>query len=129
MAKPKRHKSGEVVWVRNVPDRSGAANAKPRPLLVIKPDPLSTESPLCCLGISTRPGDDPTDPAIEMPWDATNGSTTGLYEWCRVVLLWHVQVEQADVVEASGVVTGAFLENVLGQREQAKVWQLGRKGK
>jgi hypothetical protein len=125
LSKRKRHKAGQVIWAR-VADRNGVVKENPRPLLVIKPDPIG-QSHLCCLAISTRPGDDPDDPAIEMPWDAATGETTGLYAWCRVVLLWFVPVAQGEVVEISGAVTPSFLERVIAERAAAELRQLGRK--
>jgi len=115
-----------VVWVPNVPDRNGNAKPTPRPLLVIQPGAISQQSPLCCLCISTDPKDDPQDPAMEMPWDPGTGSTTGLFEWCRVVLLWHVVVDQAKVLKRSGSVNSAFLADVAIRREQAELARLGR---
>lgn len=109
----KGHRSGDVVWA-NVPDRNGVM--KFRPLLVIKPDPADATSNLCCLAISTDPKNDPNDPGIEMPWDAQTGDITGLHQWCRVVLKWHVLVSPADVVRHTGFVTSGFLEEVLAQR-------------
>lgn len=58
MSKRKGFKPGQVVWVPNVADRNGNAKAEARPLLVIQPAPIDRRSPLCCLGISTVPGDD-----------------------------------------------------------------------
>jgi hypothetical protein len=116
--KRSKFRSGQVIWVANVPDRNGVVKNVPRPLLVVKPDPIDWSSTLCCLCISTDPKNDPSDPAIEMPWDSENGSTTGLYKWCRVVLLWHVLVDQADAT-VSGVVTDSFLNEVVTKREYA----------
>jgi hypothetical protein len=62
-------------------------------------------------------------PAIEMPWDARTGDTTGLYKWCRVVVLWHVLVDQQNVEEVSGLVTPSFLERVMSEREAALLWR------
>jgi hypothetical protein len=115
----KRFKSGQVVWASRVPDRNGFAKDEARPLLVIRPDPIGAQSPLCCLAISTVPDDDPSNPAIEMPWDARTGDITGLYKWCRVVLLWHVLIDQQNVEEVSGLVTPSFLEHVMSEREAA----------
>src|SRR5204862_7584119 len=101
---------------------------QPRPLLVIHPGPPTKESPLCCLCVSTDPKDDPDDPAIEMPWDATTGDTTGLYKWCRVVLLWHVLVDPGAVEDVSGLVPASFLERVIAERDAALLRRL-RRGK
>ena len=79
---------------------------------VIQPGPINRQCPLCCLCISTDPKDDPEDPAMEMPWDAGSGSTTGLFEWCRVVLLRHVIIDQDKVAKKSGSVNSAFLADV-----------------
>jgi hypothetical protein len=119
----KRFKSGQVVWASKIPDRNGVAKDQARPLLVIRPDPVSVQSPLCCLAISTEPSGDPSSPAIEMPWDARTGDTTGLYKWCRVVLLWHVLVDPQNVEEVSGLVTPSFLERVMTERESALLWR------
>ena len=108
-----------VVWAR-VPDRNGVVKDDPRPLLVIQPLPIAPQGSLCCLAISTDPKDDPADPAIEMPWDAETGSTTGLYEWCRVVLLWRVYVDQTAVdPDEEGFVEAAFLIRVRDERQRA----------
>ena len=45
-----------------------------------------------------------------MPWDAVTGDTTGLYEWCRVVLLWHVLLTRRMWSGRSGAVTLASLK-------------------
>ena len=119
MSKGKTYKPGQVVWVPNVPDRSGNAKPQPRPLLVIEPAPANRQSQLCCLAISTNPTEDPADPAIEMPWDAKDGGSTGLFEWCRVVLLWFVPVDQANVERQSGAVDLAFLARVMEERQRA----------
>ena len=74
-------------------------------------------SQLCCLAISTDPKDDPTDPVVELPWDAAGGASTGLLEWSRVVLLWHVQVDPADVVKTCGAVDPVLLAQVMGKRQ------------
>lgn len=124
MSKRKGYRSGDVVWVRDVPDRNGNAKPDPRPLLIIEPDPIDAGYPLCCLGISTRPGEDEKDPSVEMPWDAATGGTTGLFEWCRVVLLWFVQVaDQSQVVKRSGRVNADFLARVKAEREAARVFR------
>jgi hypothetical protein len=124
--KGKSFKPGGVVWVPNVADRDGNVKTSPRPLLIIEPGPINQQSPPCCLSISTDPKDDPEDPAIEMPWDALGGSTTGLFEWCRVVLLWHVLVDQDKVAKRSGSVNSAFLADVASRREQALLAKLAR---
>jgi len=116
--KHSKFKPGQVIWAANVPDRNGVAKPDPRPLLIIRPEPLNLNSPLCCLGISTDPKTDRSDPAVEMPWDAETGSTTGLYKWCRVVLGWHVLIDQ-DQAEVSGTVSESFLADILDQRERA----------
>jgi hypothetical protein len=120
LAKVKGYKSGDVVWAK-VADRNGVTKPEPRPLLVIRPEPVQN-SPLCCLGISTRRAVDPDDPVIEMPWDAATGDTTGLYEWCAVVLLWFVLLPLEDVEEKSGVVRPSFLEDVISRREFAQLF-------
>jgi len=108
---------GSVVWAV-VPDRNGQ-NSKERPLLVIPPAPNGPGAMLCCLAISTEPGDDPADPAIEMPWNAEDGDTTGLYQWCRAVLLWHMLIDPSQVTDHSGRVTRKVLDDVLAAREVA----------
>jgi len=117
VAKPKFH-PGDVVWAL-VPDRNGIIKPDPRPLLVIHPGPETEEQRLVCLCVSTRSWDDPNDPAIEMPWDAKTGSTSGLFEWCRVVLLWRVLVGQPSVIRKSGRVTDAFLARIIEERDRA----------
>lgn len=120
MGKGIRYRSGDVVWAI-VRDKNGYAKPDPRPLLVIQPDPPSKEHYLCCLAISTVPDRD--DPAMEMPWDAKTGDTTGLRKWCQVILLWHDLVHPDDVEEKTGVVTQAFLREVMERRELAKQGQ------
>ena len=78
MAKSK-YKSGDIVWAV-VKDRNGIEKPDPRPLLVVPPEPQTPQQSLCCLAISTDPKDDPADPSFEMPWDASTGNTTGLFE-------------------------------------------------
>jgi hypothetical protein len=107
------------VWARDIPDRSGNVKPQARPLLVVQPGPIDRNSPLCCLAISTDPKLDPGDPAIEMPWDADDGGTTGLRAWCRVVLLWFVLVDQVLVEEISGSVDPLFLARVMDERDRA----------
>jgi len=115
----KSYKPGQVVWAPNIQDRGGNAKPQSRPLLVVQPGPIDRASPLCCLAISTDPNDDPDDPAIEMPWDPVDGGITGLRAWCRVVLLWFVLVDQADVEEVSGTVDPGFFARVITERERA----------
>ena len=109
---------GDVVWGL-VPDRNGVSKPNPRPLLVIDPGPETKEQDLVCLAVSTRKGDDEKDPAVEMAWDAEAGSTTGLFEWCRVVLLRCVLVDQQSV-RKSGRVTDAFLARITEERNRAR---------
>jgi hypothetical protein len=117
MGKGKAIKPGWVVRATTL-DRNGQ-NPEERPFLVIPPAPNGPDAPLCCLAISTKPGDDPSDPAIEMPWNPYNGGITGLYKWCRVVVLWHVQLDQSRI-EPCGRVEAAFLADVLAAREIAR---------
>ena len=64
-----------------------------------------------------------------MPWDAKTGDTTGLYKWCRVVLLWHVLLDQKDVEEVSGIVPPSLLARIVSERENALLWKMARKGR
>jgi hypothetical protein len=126
VGKAKRIRPGQVIWAK-VADRNGVVKDQPRPLLVVHPGPDNARSPLCCLCISTEPKTDPEDPAIEMPWDAKTGDTTGLYKWCRVVLLWHILLDQEHVEDISGLVTPSFLSRVIAERENALFWKMARK--
>jgi hypothetical protein len=128
VGKGKKFRPGQVIWAK-VADRNGIVKDQPRPLLVIHPGPDNTQSPLCCLCMSTDPKTDPQDPAIEMPWDAKTGDTTGLYTWCRVVLLWQVLLDQKDVEEVSGVVAPSLLARIMSERESALLWKMARKGR
>ena len=128
MGRKKRYRPGQVIWAK-VADRNGVIKDQPRPLLVIHPGPETSQTPLCCLCISTDPKTDPDDPAIDMPWDASTGDTTGLYKWCRVVLLWHVLLDQDTVTEVSGVVLSSFLDRVIAERENALLWRMARKSR
>jgi hypothetical protein len=85
--------------------------------------PINRDAILCCIAISTVPGDDPNDPAVEMPWDAKTGSTTGLYRWCRAVLLWHVSLEQSKVTDHTGRITKTQLDEIIAQRENAMAYR------
>jgi len=109
-------KPGCVVWA-TIADRSGR-NIKNRPILLIPPPPNGPNAVLCGLAISTEPEDCDNDPAIVMPWNAANGDTTGLLEWCRVFLLWHVQVDQGTT-KTTGRVTTTFLDEILSARDRA----------
>jgi hypothetical protein len=129
VAKKTTFKPGQVIWAPNVADRNGVRKPQARPLLVIQPAPSTRQDHLCCLCISTDPQDDPDDPAILMPWSAEDGDTTGLYQWCRVVLLWFVQIDQSAVEEVSGFVTAAFLGNVIYQRNETLFWHQARRKK
>lgn len=129
MAKKTTFKPGQVIWVPTVPDRNGVPKPQARPLLVIEPAPLNGRDHLCCLCISTDPEDDPDDPAILMPWSADDGDMTGLYQWCRVVLLWFVQIDQSAVEEVSGRVTAAFLAKTIHQRNETLFWRQARRKK
>jgi hypothetical protein len=116
MGKGIPYKAGSVVWAF-IPDRSGR-NPERRPLLVIHPEPMNSDSNLCCLAISTVPDDNPADPAIEMPWNKEDGSTTGLFEWCRVVLRWHVLLSHEEVEDHTGRVTREQLARILSERDR-----------
>lgn len=116
MGKGSEYRPGTVVWA-TVTDRNGA-NPKTRPLLVIEPAARNNAAVLCCLAISTDPADDPSDPTENIPWDAVTGSSTGLYTFSRVVLLWFVQLEQRDIVERSGEITKSQLTRILVRRQQ-----------
>jgi hypothetical protein len=118
-----KFKPGDVIWA-STSDRSGIE--KSRPLLVIAPPTTSDAQPVCCLGISTRPSQDAGDPTVEMPWSSSGGSTTGLYEWCAVVLLWHVLVDQKDITKKLGVVSDVFLDDVMTRREAALMFRANR---
>lgn len=121
MAKP-RYKPGQVIWAR-VPDRNGVVKDKARPILVILVHPKIRDAPLFGLAISTRADNYPQDdPVIEMPWDASTGSTTGLYEWCAVVLLWRVAVEQVDIERTSGAVSDEFMETLSEKMKEVEFW-------
>jgi hypothetical protein len=61
-----------------------------------------------------------------LPWNAEDGDTTGLYQWCRVALLWFVQIDPSAVEEASGWITPAFLASVTQQRKEALFWRLAK---
>jgi hypothetical protein len=54
-----------------------------------------------------------------MPWDANNGGT-GLFGWCRVVLLWFVQVDPSQVERRSGSVNPESLADVIARRARAR---------
>jgi hypothetical protein len=114
----RRIQPGDVVWAVTC-DRNGQ-NSQERPLLAIPPAPLNPLAIICALAISTDPKDDPSDPAIELPWDANTGSTTGLYEFSRVVLLWPVPLEPVQVTQMTGRITAAELKHIVEQREIAK---------
>jgi len=129
VAKKTAFKPGQVIWVPNVPDRNGVCKPQPRPLLVIDPAPSSQQDHLCCLCVSTDPEEDLDDPAMVMPWNAEDGDTTGLYQWCRVVLLWFVQIDQSAVEEVSGRVTPAFLGNIVHERKDALFWRQAKRRK
>jgi hypothetical protein len=58
-----------------------------------------------------------------MPWHPEHGDTTGLFEWCAVVLLWFVLVPQENVEEKSGQVTKAFLNQIIERREFAQIFK------
>lgn len=89
--------------------------------------PTDKRAPLWGLAISTRKDLDASDPIVEMPWDATTGSTTGLYEWCEAVLLWPVNVPQDQINNASGHVSGEFLERVEKALEAARLEDMARR--
>jgi hypothetical protein len=122
----RRYTPGQIVWA-HVPDRNGVAKPDPRPILVTITHPTDRKAPLMGHAISTDPKNDPEDPAIEMPWDAQTGSTTGLYKWCRVVLLWPVLVEQKAIAQTTGSVSPQFLEMTLAKIQEARLWQLQRR--
>jgi hypothetical protein len=123
VAKPK-YKAGDVIWAR-VADRSGVVKPEPRPILVVFP-PKAPAEDLLGLAISTREELDPEDPRVEMPWDAATGSTTGLYRWCAVVLLWAVRVPFKDIVERSG---SAFFQQVSEKAKEARFWRQAKGGR
>ncbi len=115
-----------------MPDRNGIVKDNPLPILVTLTHPTNRKAPLFGHGISTDPKNDPDDPAIEMPWDAKTGSTTGLYKWCRVVLLWQVEVPQEIIVDVTGdtkrgYVEPEFLKVVEEKVQEARLWQLQRR--
>jgi hypothetical protein len=56
-----------------------------------------------------------------MPWNAQDGDTTGLYQWCAVVLLWHILVQPGDVQQVSGLVNNEFLNRVISERDLARL--------
>jgi hypothetical protein len=127
VAKP-RYKQKQVVWAK-VPDRNGVVKDQPRPVLIVLTHPTDKRAPLYGLGISTREDLDPSDPTIEMPWDAQTGSTTGLYKRCAVVLLWAVHVPQEAIAEVSGSVSDEFFEMVSRKMEEARFWKMQQQTK
>jgi hypothetical protein len=72
-----------------------------------------------CLCISTDPKDDPADPAIEIPWAPDGSARTGLLEFSRVVLLWHVWIESIRFEKTTGFLTNLEIENIRQKREIA----------
>jgi hypothetical protein len=128
VAKPK-YRPGQIIWA-SVPDRHGVIKPNPRPILLTLVHPTVRSAPVMGLAISTRGDIDPqNDPVVEMPWDAKTGASTGLFEWCAVVLLWPVSVEQRDIVKVSGSVPSDFLEKVSDRLKQARFWQAQRNQK
>jgi hypothetical protein len=117
MGKRDDNKPGNVVWAY-IPDRKGR-NSKERPLLIIPPPQNAPGAVICCLAVSTEPEDDPADPAVEIPWNAVHGDMTGLYEFSRAVLLWHVQLDPFQITEHTGKVTKGILENITSLRQIA----------
>ncbi len=100
-----------VVWAK-VPDRSGIVKPDPRPLLITGVHPTIKNAPFVAHCISTRTELNPLDPVFEMPWNAQTGSTTGLYEWCALVLRWSLIVDPKDVEDISGTVTDSMLASI-----------------
>ena len=109
-----------VVWAAGVPDRNGIIKPVERPLLITSVHPTDKKAPLVAHCISTRRDNPASDPVAEMPWDANTGSTTGLFEWCAVVLRWFVILEQDQVTKITGHVSDEFLDDVLQKIADAR---------
>jgi hypothetical protein len=116
---------GAIIWAR-VPDRSGVVKNNPRPLLVTLVHPKDKNAPAVANCISTRRENSPDDPIIEMPWDAETGSTTGLYQWCAMVLGWQVIVKQDQIVEVSGRVPDELLRTIKRKILDWRDYRIGR---
>jgi len=116
---------GSVIWA-TVSDRNGQ-NRKCRPLLVIEPLPSTKGAVYCCLAISTDPTTDPADPTIEIPWDKDSGDITGLYQFSRTVLLWHVQVDPGDIEDHTGRITQTQFNEIKRRRQFSLDFPSGRK--
>jgi hypothetical protein len=111
-----------VVWAR-VPDRNGVMKPEPRPLLITSVHPVKKRAPFVAHCISTRRNNSAADPVIEMPWSAVDGDTTGLFEWCAVVLKWAVILNPVDVVDSTGRVSAEFLNHVLERIAEVRQFQ------
>jgi hypothetical protein len=109
-----------VIWAAGVPDRNGIVKPVERPLLITSVHPTDKKASFVAHVISTRKDNADSDPVVEMPWNADTGDTTGLYEWCAVVLRWFVVLEQDQVTKVSGQVSDAFLDDVLQKIADAR---------
>src|SRR5688500_9736875 len=109
-----------VVWPEGVPDRNGVVKPWARPLLITSVHPTDKKGPLVAHCISTRKDNPDCDPVVEMPWNASTGDSTGLYQWCAVVLRWFIILEQDQIQRVSGEVSGAFLADVIRRIDDAR---------
>lgn len=100
-----------IIWAR-VPDRNGVVKPDPRPLVIVDVHPTVKTAPVVAHCISTRPPQE-NDPIFPLPWNADDGSCTGLYQWCAVVLKWWVQVDQKQIVKTSGSIPPDMFESLL----------------
>ena len=125
MAK-RKYKPGQVIWAK-VADRNGVIKPEPRPIVVVLTHPTNRKADLLGLAVSTRAEIDENDPVVEMPWDAETGSSTGLFQWCAVVLLWRVTVPQSDVERISGSVSDEFMKALSEKVKEAEFWRLQRR--
>ena len=103
---------GSIVWAL-IRDPRGQ-NPKRRPIVIVTPsDEIEVDKLVAGVAVTTTATDPPPPECVELPWDASGKSATGLTRRSCAVCNWVTKVLAADVEPSAKYVPQATMLEII----------------